>query len=64
MAKEIASTHSDLTSIGGGNTINIESIDPSNPTTYKSIIINYSDLSAAEKTQLNDCMTMLESKIV
>lgn len=63
MAKEVAITKADLVSEGGDNKINIVSHDPTDPNSYKEAFVNYDDLSAGEKTQLDDCLAMLESKL-
>ncbi len=63
MAKEIVITDVDLVSQGGTRNINIEQNDPDTPGSYKSQVVAYTDLSAAEKTQLDDCIAMLEGKL-
>ena len=61
MAKEIVIT--DVDTPASGRNINIEQNDPDTPGSYKNQIVSYDSLSAAEKTQLDDCVAMLESKL-
>lgn len=63
MSKQIALTHLDCTDTDGSNNVNIISADPQIPGSYKSITVDFSTFSAAEQTQINDCLAMVESKL-
>lgn len=59
--KEIGITHFD-----DGNTsrIHVTCNTPGTPNSFKSVVIEYSDLTTAEKTKLDECTAMLEAKTV
>lgn len=52
----------DQTAEGRGREIIIECHDDV-AATFKTQVLDYNDLSAAEKTQLDDCVAMLKSKL-
>jgi hypothetical protein len=63
MSKQIALTHLDCTDTVGTNQVNIISADPEVPGSYKETTVDFSSFSAAEQTQINDCLAMVESKL-
>lgn len=61
MAKEIGITQFENEDT---NRIHVTYNTPGTPDSFKSVVIEYGDLTAAEKTKLDECTAMLESKTV
>ena len=64
MARNISVTELDLVSQGGERNLYVEANNPDVAGDIRTAVLNYNDLTAAEKTKLDDCLNMLEAKAV